>query len=88
MPVLQALRERPVAIEHVRDAAAHARGKIASGPAEHDHAAAGHVFAAVIADALDHRTRAAVADRKSLARDTAQVGLAARGAVQRHVARR
>ena len=34
--------------------------------AEHDHRAAGHVLAAVVADALDDRARAAVADREAL----------------------
>src|SRR6185312_4653970 len=37
-------------IEHVGDATRHARREIASGLAEDDHPAAGHVFATVIAD--------------------------------------
>src|SRR4051794_30233660 len=41
-------REGALAIEHVRDAAAHARGEVAPGRPEHDHAAACHVLAAVV----------------------------------------
>ena len=79
-------RERAVGIEHVGDAAAHAGGEVAAGPPEHDHAPAGHVLAAVIADAFDHRLRAAVADREPLAGNAAHERLAARRAVQRDVA--
>ena len=46
----------------------------------------GHVLAAVVADALDHRGDAAVADAEALARLAAQEHLAAGGAVERHVA--
>ncbi len=52
---LQRAAERSVRVEHVRDAAAHAGGEVAPRPAQHDDAPAGHVLAAVIADALDHR---------------------------------
>ncbi len=38
--------------------------KLRPGAAEHDDAAAGHVLAAVIADAFDHRVDAAVAHAK------------------------
>ena len=81
-----AAREVAVRVEHVGDAAAHAGGEVAAGPAEHDDAPAGHVLAAVIADALDHRERAAVADGEPLAGDAADVRLAARRAVERDVA--
>ena len=47
--------EQLLLVEHVGDAAAHAGGKIAAGAADDDHRAAGHVFAAVIADPLDDR---------------------------------
>ena len=76
----------PVDVEHVGDAAAHAGGEVAPGPAEHDDPAAGHVLAAVIADAFDHRARAAVAHGEPLAGQAAQIGLAARRAVERDVA--
>ena len=61
-------------------------GEVAAGPAEHDDAAAGHVFAAVVADAFDDRVRAAVADGEALAGDAADVRLAAGRAVERDVA--
>ncbi len=67
MPVLQRSREVAVLVEHVGDAAAHAGGEVAPGRAEHDHAPAGHVLAAVVADALDDRAGAGVAHREALA---------------------
>ena len=60
--------------------------KFLPGPAD-DHDAPGrHVLAAVVADALHDRQRAAVADRKTLAGDASHVGLAAGRAIQAHVA--
>ena len=55
MPGLQRRANVPSAFEHVGDAAAHAGGEVPAGAAEHDDAAAGHVLAAVIADAFDDR---------------------------------
>ena len=75
-----------VRVEHVGDAAAHAGGEVAAGPAEHDDASAGHVLAAVIADAFDDGERAAVADGEAFAGDAAEVRLAAGRAVERDVA--
>ena len=62
------------------------RPRSSPGRPEHDHAAAGHVLAAVIAHALDHRVDAAVAHAEALARHAADVGLAAGRAVERDVA--
>src|SRR5580692_2502474 len=73
-------------VEHVGDAARHAGRKIAAGRAEHDDASAGHVFATVITHGLDHGVDAAVADREALTRHAAEVGFAASGAVEGHVA--
>jgi len=73
-------------VEHVGDAPGHAGREVAAGRTEHHHPAAGHVLAAVVAHALDHRVGAAVAHAEALARHAADVGLAARGTVQRHVA--
>src|SRR6185503_8796799 len=58
-------------VEHIGDAARHAGGEVASGGPEHDHHAAGHVFAAMVAGALDHRHRAGIAHRETLAGDAA-----------------
>src|SRR5215207_7406678 len=69
-------------IEHVSHAATHAGGEVASRRAKHDDAAAGHVFAAVVADALDDRAHAGVAHAESLAGHAADVSLAARRAVK------
>src|SRR5215471_222740 len=73
-------------IVDVRDAAAHAGREIASGFSQDDDASACHVLAAVIADALDDGYCAAVANCEPLARDSPDVGFAARRAVQRDVA--
>ncbi len=62
-------REVAELVEHIGDAARHAGGKISAGRAEHDDRALRHVFAAVIAGALDDRGRTRVAHRESLACD-------------------
>ena len=54
--------------------------------AEHDHGAAGHVFAAVVAGALDDRRGAGVAHAEALAGDAAEEHLAFDGAVEHGVA--
>ena len=51
--MLQRAREAALLVEDVRDPAAHPGGEVAPGRPEHDDAAAGHVLAAVVADALD-----------------------------------
>ena len=81
-----AWREIAGLIQHVGDAAAHARGEIAAGLAEHDHAPAGHVFATMVADGFHDGVHAAVADAETFARHAADVNLAGRRAVKRHVA--
>src|SRR2546422_10779014 len=62
------------------------RREVASRAADDDHAAARHVLAAVVADALDDRVGAAVAHGEPLAGHAPHVGLAARRAVERDVA--
>src|SRR4029077_8614996 len=84
-PEVAARWKRTVFVEHVSDAAAHPGCKVASGLSEHRDQSARHVFAAVIANSLDHRMRAAVAHRESLARNAAKESLAAGRAVERHV---
>src|SRR5207248_1941328 len=73
-------------IVDIGDAAAHARREIAPGLAQHHHAAAGHVLAAVIAHAFDHRLHAGITDAEALADHAAQENLAAGCAVADHVA--
>ena len=58
-------RTSPCSVEHERDAAAHARGEVAAGRAEDHDAAAGHVLAAVVADALDDGVRRRSCGRRS-----------------------
>ena len=64
----------------------HAGGEISPGLAQHDHQALGHVLAAVIAHAFDHRRRAGVAHREPLARHAVEERLAAGRAVEHDVA--
>ena len=53
---------------------------------KHHHPPAGHILAAVIAHAFDHRLHAAVAHAETLAGHAADIGLAAGRAVKGHVA--
>src|SRR6478609_5093106 len=63
---IAALGEISFFIDDVGDAAAHSRREITSRPAENNHPAAGHVLAAVIANAFDDRDGSAVADGETL----------------------
>ena len=85
-PHVAARLEAAVAVEHVGDAAAHAGREVAPRRAEDHHAAAGHVLAAVVADALDDGARARVADREALAREAAEERPARGRAVEHGVA--
>ena len=67
-------------------AAAHAGTEVDAGVAQHDDAAAGHVLAAVVAHALDHRRGAAVAHREALAGHARSKQLAGSRAVEAGVA--
>src|SRR6266852_1671417 len=66
-PGVAAVVEAGVIVEHVGDSTAHPGGEVAPGAAQHDHRAARHVLAAMVADTLDDRRRAAVAHREALA---------------------
>src|SRR5439155_12385757 len=68
------------------DAPAHAGGEVPARAAEDHDESLGHVLAAVVADALDHRGDAAVAHAEPLAGLAAEEDLAARRAVERDVA--
>src|SRR5271157_495914 len=73
-------------IKDVGDAAAHASGEIATtGPEDHDQTVR-HVFAAVIADALDHSGCTGVADGKALAGDSVKETFTTGRTVQSHIA--
>ena len=83
---VDALGEVASLIQHVADAAGHAGTKVAACGAENDDAAARHVFAAVVTDALDDGADAGVADGEALPGHAADVDFAGSGAVERHVA--
>ena len=81
-----ALGKGSVLVEHEGEAAAHSCGEVAAGRSKHNDAAAGHVFAAVVADALDDRAGARVANREALAGKAAEEGTAVGCAVKDRVA--
>ncbi len=61
------------------------RNSARSAPMHHDDAA-GHVFAAMVADALDHRHGARVAHGETLAADAAEIAFSLDRAVQHRIA--
>src|SRR3982074_1753361 len=69
-------------IENVSHPTAHAGGKISPTSSKHQHQALGHVFAAMVADAFDHRGRPGVANCEPLAGDSVEKRFAAGGAVE------
>src|SRR5690606_20721210 len=69
-------------VEHIGNAARHAGSEIAPGAAEHDNDAAGHVFAAMIADAFDNCDRTRIPHGKALAGDAAEIAFALGRAVK------
>src|SRR5437762_3172005 len=73
-------------VPDVSNAAAHSGSEVAPRRTEDDHATAGHVFAAVIADTFDDRVSSAVADGKALGGAAAEKRLAAGRAIERDVA--
>src|SRR5439155_24277047 len=73
-------------VEDIGDAARHAGGEIAPDAADDHHPAARHVLAAVVPGAFHHGEGAAVPDAEPLPGHAPEVGLAARGAVEDHVA--
>src|SRR5438270_9006424 len=79
-------RQLPFGVVDVRAAAGHARADVAPERPEHDDGAVRHVLAGVVADALDDRDRARVANGEALAGTAGAVELAARGAVEDGVA--
>src|SRR5271165_7643335 len=65
---IQAKRERLVQIQYVSNSSSHAGSEVFSGPAEDQQDAAGHIFTAVIADALDNRGHSGVSHSKAFSR--------------------
>src|SRR5262249_19541825 len=73
-------------IQNVGDAAAHPRREVATSRTENDGTAPGHVFTAVVANALNNRADAAVADTETFAREAPNIAFAARRAVKGDIA--
>src|SRR5881392_891752 len=73
-------------IEYISDATRHPRGKVSAGPAQHDHAAAGHVFATMIADTFDDGTDTTVANAEAFTGHSIDVGFAAGGSIEGDIA--
>ena len=74
-------------IKYIGDTARHARGEVTPGAPQHHDGAAGHVLAAVVADAFHDRLRAGVANREALARDAPEISFATDRAVKHDVTR-
>ena len=83
---IAAAMELAVVIPDIGHATGHAGRKVATGTTKHHNGAAGHVFAAMVAGAFDHRHRARVAHRKPLTGHAVEVGLALGGAVEHGIA--
>ena len=75
------------ASKNVGEAASHAGAEIQAERAEDEDDAAGHIFAAVLADAFDNREGAAIANGEALASAACDEELAGSGAVKNRVAR-
>ncbi len=84
--VIDEAGEVTVRIIDIGDPAAHPRSDIASGLAQHNHYAAGHVFAGVIASAFDHRQRARIAHGETFTRDAVEICLPRDRAIEHGVA--
>ena len=73
-------------VQYISHTAGHACGKVAAGIADHQHTAACHIFAAVVAHTFDHGHSAGVANGKTLARHATEVSFAGDCAVKHGVA--
>ncbi len=71
---------------HVGDATGHAGTQVHSGRTQNDHDARCHVFTSVLAYALDHGERTAVAHGKSFTGTTGDVELSGSRAVEDGIA--
>src|SRR5580693_3172869 len=78
--------EAALRVPDIGNPARHSGREIAPRIADHDDHAAGHIFAAMIARALDDGGDTRIAHREALARDTLEIGLASDRAVQHGVA--
>ena len=72
-------------IPYVGDSPAHSRRKVAPRRSEHDDPTPGHVFATVIAHALNHGSGPGVADAETLRRPTAKKSFTAGSTVEDNV---
>src|SRR3972149_9772268 len=79
---IAALFKIPVTIQHIGNATAHTCGKIAASVAQYHDRATGHVFATMIAYALDHRCCTGISYRKTLPGNTTKITLTTDRAVQ------
>src|SRR5215469_8174056 len=66
--ILRLRHDRPIGVVHPRQATSHARTKVNPDATKNNRNAAGHVLAAVVADALNNGRSSRIPDRKPLAR--------------------
>src|SRR5262245_18354253 len=74
--------ETSILVQHIGDAAGHARREVAPCGPDHDDDATRHVFAAVIARTLHHGHGARVAHGEALTGDAAEIAFPADGAIK------
>src|SRR5690606_17878161 len=79
-------REAAVFIPDVGDPAGHSRGKVPTRGSENQHASAGHVLTAMVADTFDDGVGTAVAHTEPFGGAAAEVGFPAGGTIQADVA--
>lgn len=84
--VVVAISEFLIRVVDEGEATGHAGAEVVAGFTQHDDAAAGHVFAAMVARAFDDGQRAGVAHPETLTRHAGGEQLSAGGAVQTGVA--
>src|SRR5436190_2022196 len=83
---IAALGEIAALIENIGDTARHAGGEVASGFADDKNDAAGHVFAAMIANTFDDGDGAGIPHRETLTGDAAQIAFTAYRAIKHGIA--
>src|SRR3546814_7517203 len=81
-----ALAEKAIVVVNIGDAAGHARREVAPRLPQHGDDATRHIFAAMVAHALDDGGRTWIANGETFTSHALQIGLAGDGAVKHGVA--
>ena len=87
MPWIAILLQKSFAVPHIGNAAGHPCRKIAARGADDHNPPAGHILAAVVPHAFNHRRGAGITHRETLTGQPAEKRLAHDSPVQNHIAR-